>query len=390
MPELPSLKLSGAVDADGHVLEPPEMWDRYIDPKHRDVAMRIAKDDAGLEYLDLGGGRMSKIIRNGYPAGLGRMDRLAGIVYEREPKTGSPYVDEAPLGAMDPKERIQRIDHENVERVFLYPSVSVLSVAEVEDEAILQPNLQAYNRWIVDFCSDSGGRLLPVAQLSLGDVDAAEKELRRAAADGVVGVWVAPFNTSRLPLGDPAHDRIFAACEELGLPLGIHPVFEPKWCAPGRFGDYTSAKYGFFHNVTAGDAVRHAFTSLFQYGVFGKFPGLRVVVLESGAGWLGYWLDRMDTMYDTIQGAPVRALLPEKPSHYFRTQCWISGDPDERSLSAVIPTVGEDRFFWASDFPHPDHPPDYLPEVERIVSELPESARAGFLGRNVLECYGLA
>jgi predicted TIM-barrel fold metal-dependent hydrolase len=351
--------------------------------------MRITKDADGLEYLDLGGGQASKIIKKGYPAGLGLMDRLGGIVYEREPKTGSPYVDEAPLGAMDPRERIERLDRENIERAFLYPSVSILSVAEVEDESILQPNLRAYNRWIVEFCSDSGGRLLPVAQLSLGDVEAAERELRRAAAEGVKGVWVPPFNTTRLPLGDPAHDRIFAACEELALPLGIHPVFEPKWCAPGRFGDYTSAKYGFFHNVTAGDAVRHAFTSLFQYGVFGKFPGLRVVVLESGAGWIGYWLDRMDTMYDTIQGAPVRKLLPEKPSHYFRTQCWISGDPDERSLAAVIPTVGEDRFFWASDFPHPDHPPDYIPEVERIVGDLPESARAGFLGRNVLECYGL-
>ena len=50
-------------------------------------------------------------------------------------------------------------------------------------------------------------------------------------------------------------------------------------------------------------------------------------------------------------------------------------------------TVGEDRFFWASDFPHPDHPPDYVPEVERLVADLPESARAGFLGRNVLEAY---
>ena len=390
MKALPRLRHAGAVDADGHVLEPPDMWERYIDPTHRDVAMRITKDDEGLEYLDLGRGVASKIIRKGYPAGLGLMDRLGGIVYEREPKTGSPYVDEAPLGAMDPKERLERLDQENVERVLLYPSVSVLSVAEVEDEAVLQPNLRAYNRWIVDFCSDSGGRLLPVAQLSLGDVESAEAELRRAAADGVKGVWVPPFTTTRLPLGDPAHDRIFAACEELGLPLGIHPVFEPKWCAPGRFGDYTSAKFGFFHNVTAGDAVRHAFTSLFQYGVFGRFPGLRVVVLESGAGWIGYWLDRMDTMYDTIQGAPVRELLPEKPSHYFRTQCWISGDPDERSLAAVIPTVGEDRFFWASDFPHPDHPPDYIPEVERIVADLPESARAGFLGRNVLDAYGLA
>jgi predicted TIM-barrel fold metal-dependent hydrolase len=387
--KLHRLEVAGAVDGDGHVLEPPDMWARYIDPSRRDVALAIRKDDAGLEYLDLGRGRPSKIIRKGYPAGLALMDRLGGIVYEREPKTGSPYLDTAPLGAMDPVERLQRLDLENLERVLLYPTLSVLWVAEVDDESAVQPNLQAYNRWIVDFCADSDGRLLPVAQLSLGDVESAERELRRAAADGVVGVWVPPFANTRLPLGDPAHDRIFAACQELAVPLGIHPVFEPKWCAPGRFGEYTHAKYGFFHNVTAGDAVRHAFTSLFQYGVFERFPELRVVVLESGAGWVGYWLDRMDTLFETIQGRQVREIAPELPSSYFRRQCWISADPDEKALAGVIPIVGEDRFFWASDFPHPDHPPEYIPELERLVESLPESARAPFLGKNVLEAYGL-
>ena len=60
-----------------------------------------------------------------------------------------------------------------------------------------------------------------MAQLSLGDVEAAEKELRRAAAEGVKGVWVPPFTTTRIPLGDPSHDRIFAACQELGLPVSV-------------------------------------------------------------------------------------------------------------------------------------------------------------------------
>ena len=80
----------------------------------------------------------------------------------------------APLGAMDPGERLQRLDLENLERAFLYPTLSILWVAECEDEDLTQAYLRAYNRWIVDFCSDSGGRLLPVAQLSLGDVEAAK------------------------------------------------------------------------------------------------------------------------------------------------------------------------------------------------------------------------
>jgi predicted TIM-barrel fold metal-dependent hydrolase len=386
MKQLPRLSHSGGVDGDGHVLEPPDLWERYLEPKLRKRALRIKKDERGREYVEIDG-KASKLVRDGMPSGLGAMDRVGGIVFERERKTGLDYVDLAPLGAMDPAERMKRLDLENLERAFLYPTLGVLWIAECEDEALTQAYLRAYNRWIVDFCADSGGRLIPIAQLSLGDPVAAEQELRRAAADGVRGVWVAPFCWTRKPLGDPDHHRVFAAAQELGLPLGIHPCFEPKWCAPGRFGEYTSSRYAFFINVTAGDAVRHAFTSLFQYGVLAQFPELRVVVLETGAGWIGYWLDRMDAVYESPQGILVRQRLPELPSAYFRRQCWIAGDPDETSLPGVMSVVGADRFFWASDFPHPDHPPEYVPEVERIVSQLPAGARAGFLGKNVLAAY---
>jgi predicted TIM-barrel fold metal-dependent hydrolase len=386
---LPRLEFPGGVDADGHVLEPPDLWERYLEPDLRERALRIRKDERGLEYVEIDG-RPSKLMRGGFPAGLGLMDRMGGIVYEREPKTGWGYLDNAPFGAMDPKERLARLDLENLERAILYPTLGVLWVAECEDEAIAQAYVRAYNRWIVDFCADSEGRLVPVAQLSLGDPEAAERELRRAAKDGVRGVWVPPFQHTKRPLGHKDHHRVFAAAEELGLPLGIHPSFEPKWAASGRFGEFTSSRYSFFLNVVAPDAVRHAFTSLFQFGVFERFPTLRVVVLESGASWIGYWLDRMDAVYASPQGAVVRRALPEKPSFYFRRQCWISADPDETTLAAIVPLVGEDRFFWASDFPHPDHPPEYIPGVARIVRELPESARAGFLGRNALDAYRLA
>ncbi len=388
MKPLPRLPFDGAVDGDGHVLEPPDLWQRYLDPAFRSRAVSLRTDDQGREFLEIDG-RSSKIVRGGMPAGLGAMDRVGGYVFEREATTGLAYVDQAPLGAMDAKERVARLDMENIARAFLYPTLTLFWIAECDDEEYTQAHLRAYNRWIVDFCSDSDGRLLPVAQLSLGDPEAAERELRRAADDGVVGVFVPPFTWTRKPLGDPSHDRVFAAAQDRGLPLGIHPSLEPKWTAPGRYGEYTSGRYSFFLNVTSADAVRHGFTSLFQYGVFEKFPKLRVAVLESGAGWVGYWLDRMDTVYAGPQGVPAREVLPEKPSFYFRRQCWISGDPDETSLAAIVLVVGADRFFWASDFPHPDHPPEYVPELTRLAEELPEEAREGFLGRNVLRAFGI-
>ncbi|MCZ6569874.1 MAG: amidohydrolase family protein [Deltaproteobacteria bacterium] len=383
MPELAKLPFPGAVDADGHILEPPDLWTRYLEPRYRERALRIRKDERGLEYLEIDG-KPSKLVAHGMPAGLGAMDAIGGIQVERE-KTGLAYVDNASLGAMDAAERLQRLDLEGLDRAFLYPTLGVLWECECEDLDLAQAYIRAYNRWIVDFCADSKGRLLPIAQLSLGIPEAAEEELRRAAKDGVRGVWVAPFVMTRKPLGHPDHHRVFAAAEELGLPLGIHPSFEPLWAAPGRFGRMTSRRFSFLLNVTAPDAVRHAFTSLFQLGIFDLFPDLRVVVLESGAGWIGYWLDRMDAVYESPIGRSVP--LKEKPSFYFQRQCWISADPDETSVAPIVPVVGEDRFFWASDFPHPDHPPDYIVNLTRLIETLPESARARVLGRNVLHAY---
>src|SRR5207247_10062401 len=104
-------------------------------------------------------------------------------------------------------------------------------------------------------------------------------------------------------------------------------------------------------------------------------------------GLIGYWIERMDAVFASPIGKTVP--LEHKPSDYFRRQCWISGDPDERAVAGVIPFVGEDRFFWASDFPHADHPPDYVPNLARLVEMLPQSARPKILGSNVRTCYGL-
>lgn len=78
--------------------------------------------------------------------------------------------------------------------------------------------------------------------------------------------------------------------------------------------------------------------------------------------------------------------LREKPSDYFRRQCWISADPDERAVAHVIEYVGADRFFWASDYPHGDHPPTYIDDIAELTSMLPEASR-GVLGDNARGCY---
>src|SRR5262249_58559779 len=92
-------------------------------------------------------------------------------------------------------------------------------------------------------------------------------------------------------------------------------------------------------SVSASDGVRHQFTTLFDYGVFDKFPRLRVVVLESGGGWIGYWLDRIDAGYGhTFIGT--RVPLEHKPRDYFCERGRGSCGPHQRSLGPPTGRLG--------------------------------------------------
>ena len=377
------LKFSGAVDADGHILEDAGLWDRYLEAKYQSRAVRIRLDDKGLEYLEIGG-RPSKVFRGGMLGGLSAMGNTRDGNQQYSPTYGGA----APYGAMDPNERLQRIEAEGLAAAFLYPTLSLLYETETEDAELAQAYTRAYNRYIVDFCSGSGGRLIPVAHLSLGDPEAAAAELERAVKAGCKGGWVCQFVMTRKPHAHPDHDVLFRKAQELDVPLGIHPSLEPPWALPGRYDrQYTRGQF-FFLNVTAADAIRHAFTSFFQYGTFDKFPKLKLVLLEAGAGWISYWLDRLDAVWATALGRTVP--LKERPSFYFKRNCWISADPDERALPAMVELCGADKFFWASDFPHPDHVGNYIEEVQEMGAKLKPEARAKVLGENVMKVYGCA
>jgi uncharacterized protein len=111
-----------------------------------------------------------------------------------------------------------------------------------------------------------------------------------------------------------------------------------------------------------------------------------VLVLESGGGWLGYWLDRMDAVFGhTAIGT--RVPLENPPSYYFRERCWISCDPDERTIPALAERFGVTRFMWASDFPHADHTPAYIHSLDELAGLIPSADRRRFLGDNCRELF---
>ncbi len=377
------------IDADGHVLEPPDVWERHVDPAYRARAIRVRRGADGRDQLEIDGrpARLTTPEMLGGFGGMGKsLEELAAACLSGR------YAENAPAAATDPAARLALLDRDGIHRALLYPSLGLQWEAEVTDPAYAAAHAQAYNRWIEEFCAASGGRLVPIAHLTLGDVEAAVRELRRAVRAGARGAFVLPFTLDGLPHGHPAHDPLWAAAEELDVPIAIHTGIDPPARSLHRRFDGLDWPDGvlsgiWYLQLLFPQAVQQAFSTFFLHGTFDRFPRLRLVVLESGAGWLGFWLDRMDALWKSS----LRVTMPlrEPPSTYVRRQCWVSADPDEHGLPPIIEYVGRDRFLWATDFPHSDHDADYMAELHAMAAVLPAETRSGLLGENAASLYRL-
>lgn len=95
----------------------------------------------------------------------------------------------------------------------------------------------------------------------------------------------------------------------------------------------------------------------------------------------------MDAKYESIGRFTRKMTRP--PSQLFKAQCWISCDPDEKTVPAIIDLVGDGRFFWASDYPHSEAKPGVMDDLRDMVGLLKPEARAKLLGGNVADLYDI-
>ncbi len=376
--EIKRFPYPGTIDADGHVLEPPDLWENYLEEKYQARALRIKVDAEGYEYLEIDQRPSQRTVKGslGIFGAMGEADL--------RPRPDRRYADTMPFGSSNAQQRLELLQRENLDCALLYPTIGLLWEVELTDPELSLAYMRAYNRWIADFCRGSSGRLVPIAQLTLLDPAGSAAELERAVRDGCKGAWVNPFNHHRVIHGDPKHDVLFAKCCELDVPLAIHPTFTPHGAAAGIFDwPYQGRAWG--EAIWLRSIVQQALISFFSLGTLDRFPQLRLGVLEAGSGWIGAMLDRLDAFSASLNLAGSRP----KATEYFRRQCFISGDPDETTAPHTIEHVGADCFMWATDYPHPDHPHTWVDDLTRYAEVLSPATRAKVLGDNVKRIYRL-
>jgi predicted TIM-barrel fold metal-dependent hydrolase len=367
------------VDADGHILEPPDLWERYLEPKYRDRAMRVARDRKGLEYLEIDR-RMSVGVRGGTLGTLGGAHQdcadlsIAGKYSYWEVARRTP-------GGIDPDIRIREMDEQGIDVAILYGTITLCWEEECTDPELSAAYCRAYNNYAIDFCSKYPDRLIPIAHVNLRDVNLAVEEIERVKGKAR-GIFYTPAPLRGISVGDSYYHPFWGAAEAAGLPVSTHVQVRPGF----HGSKLHRATQPWLYLMQLPGETQLSLNCVMQDGVFDRFPRLRYVVLEVGAGWLPHWLERGDEKYHIFGWA---SRLSKKPSELFREHCWISTEVDESTIANVAEKIGARRMLWATDYPHIDAPVNPLPELREHLAALSEADREWILGKSAAELYRL-
>jgi predicted TIM-barrel fold metal-dependent hydrolase len=242
----------------------------------------------------------------------------------------------------------------------------------------------AYNEWIAAYCATDPDRLAGMGVVPQRDPRLAAGEVRHAASLGLPGVIVRPNHVAGVYLDDAAFDPLYDALEETGLVLGVHEALGVRAPTIGRdrFEGF-AARHMCSHPLEQMSAA----VALLLGGVLERHDTLRVAFLESGTGWLPYWLARLDEHREWMESTEC-AGLSLTPREYFARQCVISSDPEDTLAGFVIGTVGADHVMWASDFPHPDaHFPDAVDVFTAALAGTPPADVRQVLWDTAAEFY---
>lgn len=359
------------VDADGHVVEPVSAW-AEIPEAHRPV---ITRDPNGYEHVLVAGTEILAVP-------LGTL-ATPGAVFSDS--SAFRPLEEAHPGGSDPVVRLADMDLEGIDQAVLFPSIGLYAWAITEPAAAVSV-AKAYNDWLFSYCRADPLRLFGAAMLPVQDPTAAVAELRRAAGSlGFTAAFVRPNPCMGRSLSDPAYEPLWSAAEELEVTIGVHEgssVIVPTLGSDRPFNALV------LHAISHSFEEMLSFAQLAAFGVLERHPDLRFVFLESGGGWVPFWLERLDEQAETFGGFCPDMRL--RPSEYFARQCWISYEVDEKTLPALLPFIGPDRVVWGSDYPHHDATfPGAVDALRRTIAPLRPAEKALVLGENAAALYRL-
>ena len=359
------------LDSDMHVMEPPDLWTRYIDPKFRD----IAPVGTTTQITDL---------RTVFPTLLptiGPSNINRGKNFERMQRI---YADHAARGFTS-ECQLEAMDIEGIDVAVLFPSrgLSVLTFEDM-DPPFAAAIARAYNDWMADFCRLDPHRLLGSGMLSVFDIDDAVAEAHRVVKElGFRDVFLRSNICNGKVWHDPYYEPLWDALEELEVPLGFH---EATGSRTHQVGEQFAPNFGLRRVYSQPVTQMMGLGSFTGGGILARHPKLKVAFLEANCSWAPWLLWRLDEGWE-LEGDVFMPDLTMKPSDYFRRQCWISIEPDETPARHMIDDFGCDQLVFSTDYPHSDSRYPHAVEAFLELESLPDEDKRKILWDNCARFY---
>jgi len=398
------------IDADSHLYEPDDAFSRHIEPDFRDMAVHLAPGGVTLNSKEPSSDVARWAVGDRYitfshhnpadhrlkPGAL--MDFLNGEQGRLEVDFNSALITPKTdlRESMDRDVRLGWMNEHDIEACLMLPTKATTVPHDMHDMPdVLQANLRSFNRWMEeDWGFGSDRRIFGVPVMSLVGVDEAVTELERVAVAG------ARFFTIKLgPVYDrsPAHpdfDRFWAAAQETGMQVILHidnsgytEMISPLWGEPANV---PNVRYSAFQTYMClvERPVQDTLASMILHNLFGRFPGLQVLVIECGSTWVELLLHDLDKVWrmaanDNWFGGKVE----DKPSDIFRNHVRICPYPEE-DIAALAGLIGADRVLFGSDWPHPEGIAEPRSYFDKLTS-LPETDVRKIMRDNLGEMLGL-
>ncbi|MBK5223100.1 MAG: amidohydrolase family protein [Acidimicrobiia bacterium] len=376
-------------DADSHIMELPNFLRDHADPKIRE---RVPQIDAAS------GGRMRDALERMSQRKSHSPERLASLLDLGDGLISGPKGYEA-LGAFNASERSTALDMLGFHRQWVFTTFSAGRCFDPRlDRDVAVASAAAHNRAMAEFCADDE-RLLGVGATALDDPDAAMAELDHIIELGLAAVWI-PHRTAggRAP-GHDDLDPFWAELADAGLPALLHVggtnlQLRDEWMNTGRPipGDWL----GGGENVRGKDMVAlHQAAETFVGtmvldGVLERHRGLRVGVIELGAGWVPAMLRRLDQIAGIWKRSePELAALTRLPSQQITEQMGFTPYPFE-DVGSMIREANPDVFLFSSDYPHIEGGRDPLARFSASLEGFDEPVLDRFYHQNMARLIGAA
>ena len=380
---------------------PPDLFTKNASSALRDRMPYVQDTPAGPMWKTKKGANL------GHVNGMGSAGRqyVPGKIHRSDRMAETGLYDDGKKGIRrltDPDLRVKDQDRDGVQAEVLYGVLG--ATGRLNDPEASVEVMRIYNEWLAaDFCAKYPDRFAGLASIPNNPMDAAIAEVKRVAKrGGLRGLDIA--NSSDLkPLWDPYWNPLWEAVNETGLPLHFHTVggYVPEHISkiqaigsdptraelPGAPEvEIPVARAAFASHISQFQVnMANVLTSIIFAGVLERFPKIRLVLGESGIGWIPYVLWRMDGEWED-QFKDLSLKMP--PSDYWKRQCWATYQTDPIGVK-LIDELGEDKIMWGSDFPHPDGVwPDSQEYIQRELGGLPANVRRKVVCENAARLYG--